>query len=137
MGGIQKEKGQIKGKVRAMESLGRKQECPVLDSIWIPTKVPHKKPGELEFPNNKSYEKYKDFALNQVLTHLGTGGFMKVDKSFVKVSNPIIVEDSGRKLRKCMDARYINSGMAPVEFTLLSLHKDIHRILKKDDWMCV
>jgi hypothetical protein len=108
---------------------------------WIANGIKHRfveEPEHLIFPNTRSYFENISTADEKISKHLADGCFRQVDKSFVKISHPIlIIFNKKNKPRFCIDLRAINRYQAQIKFNLDTLAKTTSEVVKKGDVLCV
>ena len=98
----------------------------------------HEEPDELEFPNGPSADFHADFLEKETKESLADGSFRAVHRSFAKVINPSHTEPkSSGGLRWIADCRYPNSQCAYARFSLMTLRKNLHNLIQRDDELLV
>jgi hypothetical protein len=92
-----------------------------------------REPEHLIFRNHPTCDEHEEFVSETVRKNVAKGLFVEVDRSFVKVCNPMLVDTRAGKPRLCNDERFINSLLPNVEFQMARLGRDIPSMVQVGD----
>jgi hypothetical protein len=124
----------LRAKLGYWKAIGATNEIISWIAYGIKLNMEHE-PGNFEFKNHETYRRHQQHIDKEHQKHLKTGSWRCVEKSFVKVSNPLQVEEQKNKLRMCTDMRYTNAHLANSKFKLENLNSHLHQIVELNDFL--
>ena len=127
-------RNKLRAKLGYWKAIGATDEVISWIANGISLRMEHE-PQHYEFKNHKSYQEHITHIDKEHERHISTGSWRKVDKSFVKVVNPLQVEEQKNKLRMCTDMRYVNAHIAHSKFKLETLQTHVQQIVQQGDVM--
>lgn len=112
---------QLRGHAHYWKAIGASRTVLAWIIFGVPVR-PFCQPPRIQFRNHPSYFANLDFVDCEVAQHVADGVFIQVSAEHVAICSPLhVAVSSSGKRRLCLDARYVNSLLAGVSFSLDTL----------------